>query len=200
MENKSPIEEKEQKTNEELMNESNIDKDDGLVDKKTLKKYRIHWYQKIPYVVRALIIKYWFFALVYFLFMNGLGSLEIFRSESNFAGMTLVLMLITGLAIGVFNDLLVYNILDVIEDFPGQKDDYVMFKSKKLYSLFINIAYGLVVGFLSIYIGGSLNSLIQAEKFSWLFREAFTAGLLLFVVDGIFILIKDFIKHKLLKK
>lgn len=200
MENKSPIEEKEQKTNEELMNESNIDKDDGLVDKKTLKKYRIHWYQKIPYVVRALIIKYWFFALVYFLFMNGLGSLEIFRSESNFAGMTLVLMLITGLAIGVFNDLLVYNILDVIEDFPGQKDDYVMFKSKKLYSLFINIAYGLVVGFLSIYIGGSLNSLIQIEKFSWLFREAFTAGLLLFVVDGIFILIKDFIKHKLLKK
>ncbi len=201
MENFDPKNEKEQKTNEELMNDSNSEKeDDGIVDKKTLKQYKVHWYNKIPYPVKSLFIKYWFFGLIYFLFMNGLGSLEIFRSETNFSSMTFVLIIITGLAIGVFNDLLVYNILDVIEDFPGQKDDYVIFKSRKIYSLFINIVYGVAVGFLGIFISGKFSELIDPTYSTFWFREPFTAGLMLFVVDGIFILIKDLIKHFVFKK
>lgn len=201
MENFDPKNEKEQKTNEELMNDSNSEKeDDGIVDKKTLKQYKVHWYNKIPYPVKSLFIKYWFFGLIYFLFMNGLGSLEIFRSETNFSSMTFVLIIITGLAIGVFNDLLVYNILDVIEDFPGQKDDYVIFKSRKIYSLFINIVYGIAVGFLGIFISGKFSELIDPTYSTFWFREPFTAGLMLFVVDGIFILIKDLIKHFVFKK
>lgn len=201
MENFDPKNEKEQKTNEELMNDSNSEKeDDGIVDKKTLKQYKVHWYNKIPYPVKSLFIKYWFFGLIYFLFMNGLGSLEIFRSETNFSSMTFVLIIITGLAIGVFNDLLVYNILDVIEDFPGQKDDYVIFKSRKIYSLFINIVYGVAVGFIGIFISGKFSELIDPTYSTFWFREPFTAGLMLFVVDGIFILIKDLIKHFVFKK
>ncbi len=201
MENFDPKNEKEQKTNEELMNDSNSAKeDDGIVDKKTLKQYKVHWYNKIPYPVKSLFIKYWFFGLIYFLFMNGLGSLEIFRSETNFSSMTFVLIIITGLAIGVFNDLLVYNILDVIEDFPGQKDDYVIFKSRKIYSLFINIVYGVAVGFLGIFISGKFSELIDPTYSTFWFREPFTAALVLFVVDGIFIFIKDLIKHFVFKK
>ncbi len=201
MENFDPKNEKEQKTNEELMNDSNSEKeDDGIVDKKTLKQYKVHWYNKIPYPVKSLFIKYWFFGLIYFLFMNGLGSLEIFRSETNFSSMTFVLIIITGLAIGVFNDLLVYNILDVIEDFPGQKDDYVIFKSRKIYSLFINIVYGVAVGFLGIFISGKFSELIDPTYSTFWFREPFTAAFVLFVVDGIFIFIKDLIKHFVFKK
>lgn len=201
MENLDPKNEKEQKTNEELMNETNVEKeDDSIVDKKTLKKYKVHWYNKIPYVVKALFIKYWFFGLIYFLFMNGLGSLELFRSETTFSTMTFILILITGLAIGIFNDLIVYNILDVIEDFPGQKNDYVIFKSRKIYSLFINILYGIIVGFLGIFIGGKLSELIDPTLSTFWFREPFSAGLLLFLVDGIFISIKFLIKRFVLKK
>lgn len=188
-------------SSEDLMRESNIEKEDeGLVDKKTLKKYRAHWYNKIPYPVKALFIKYWFFGLVYFLFMNGLGSLEIFRSEALFSVMTLVLILITGLAIGVFNDLLVYNILDVLEDYPGQKEDYVFFKSRKLYSIFINIVYGLVVGFSGIYLCGTIASLVDPSLSSLWFREPFTCGLVLSVVDGVFLLLKYFFVHKVFGK
>lgn len=185
----------------DLMRESNIDKEEeGLVDKKTLKKYKVHWYNRIPYPVKALFIKYWFFGLVYFLFMNGLGSLEIFRSETLFSVMTLVLILITGLAIGVFNDLLVYNILDVIEDYPGQKEDYVFFKSRKLYSIFINAVYGLVIGFCGIYLSGTLAFLVDPSLSSLWFREPFTCGLVLFFVDFVFLLLKYLFVHKIFRK
>lgn len=185
----------------DLMRESNIDKEEeGLVDKKTLKKYRVHWYNRIPYPVKSLFIKYWFFGLVYFLFMNGLGSLEIFRSETLFSVMTLVLILITGLAIGVFNDLLVYNILDVLEDYPGQKEDYVFFKSRKLYSIFINAVYGLVIGFCGIYLSGTLASLVDPSLSSLWFREPFTCGLVLFFVDFVFLLLKYLFVHKIFRK
>lgn len=163
------------------------------VDKNTLKQYRIHWYQKIPYPVRALFIKYWFFGLNYFLFDVGLGYLDFFQSSSGdiFAYATLILMLISGLALGVFNDLFVYNILDIIEDFPNEKEHYVIFKSKKLYSLFINILYGLLVGFISRLICGNLTRLIDPTLHTFLFREPFTCALMMFVIDALFITIKN---------
>lgn len=171
---------------------------DDLVDKKTLKKYRVHWYQKIPYPVRALFIKYWFFGLNYFLFDMGIGSLSFFSQSSTtdiFAYATLILFLISGFALGVFNDIFVYNILDVIEDRPKEKEPFVIFKSTKLYSLFINIVYGIIVVFISRWISGSIALAIDPELtnvWGW-FREPLTCGLVMFVVDGAFIGIKNMI-------
>ncbi len=181
--------------NEDLMKSSNAEKDDGIVDKKTLKKYRVHWYNRIPYPLKALFIKYWFFGLVYFLFMNGLGSLPVFQSESGFSLMTLVLMLITGIALGVFDDLLVYNILDVLEEFPEQKNCFVMFKSRKLYSIFINVFYGVFLGFVSLYLCALFSSWIDPSLSSYWFREPFSAALVLFVLDGFFVFVKDLIVY-----
>lgn len=181
--------------NEELMKSSNADEDNGIVDKKTLKKYRIHWYNRIPYPVKALFIKYWFFGLVYFLFMNGLGSLPVFQGGSQFSMMTLVLILITGIACGVFDDLLVYNILDVIEDYPGQKDSFVIFKSRKFYSIFVNVVYGVFLCIVSLYLCARFSSWIDPSLSSYWFREPFSAALVIFVLDGIFVSIKDGLVH-----
>lgn len=176
-------------------------KDEDLVDKKTLKKYRIHWYQKIPYPVRALLIKYWFFGLNYFLFQNGLGSLSFFREASQdlFALNTFILMIICGLAIGVFNDIFVYNILDTIEDYPGQSKDYVIYKSNKVISLLINTLYGLILGVVSLIICGLLSSLIGTDSF-W-FREAFSVAVIEFLIDFLIIGIKNiFVKYVFKKR
>ena len=169
-----------------------------LVDKKVLKKYQTHWYQKIPYPVRALLIKYWFFGLVYFLFEMGIGAIPYFRNDSSvsiLAVNSIILMLITGLGLGVFNDLLLYNILDLIEDVPGEKRPYVLFKSKKIYSLFINSIYGVIVGFLSLYICGLIAKAISPTSETYFFREPLTCALIMFIVDYIFLSIKNLIVY-----
>ncbi len=175
------------------------DQKENLVDKKTLKKYRVHWYQRIPYPVRALFIKYWFFGLNYFLFEMGLGSISIFRESSGdtFAAASMILILISGIALGVFNDIFVYNILDVIEDYPGQKKPYVIFKSRKVYSLFINVIFGIAVAFLGRWLSGLIALAIDPELtnvWGW-FREPLTCGLMMFIVDGALISIKNFIVY-----
>ncbi len=179
--------------------DANNGQKENLVDKKTLKKYKVHWYQRIPYPVRALFIKYWFFGLNYFLFEMGLGSISIFRESTGdtFAAASMILILISGLALGVFNDIFVYNILDVIEDYPGQKKPFVIFKSKKVYSLFINVIFGIVVAFLGRLLSGLIALAIDPELtnvWGW-FREPLTCGLMMFVVDGALISIKNFIVY-----
>lgn len=167
---------------------------DDLVDKKTLKKYRIHWYQKIPYPVRALFIKYWFFGLNYFLFMVGIGSLSYFQSTELFGFKSLLLMFICGFALGVFNDLFVYNILDVIEDYPLQSRRYMFFKSKKVYSLFINTLYGLILGMGSLLLCGILARVVyESTEIDFLFREPFTVALVEFLIDLVIVELKNLI-------
>ncbi len=179
--------------------DANNNQKENLVDKKTLKKYKVHWYQRIPYPVRTLFIKYWFFGLNYFLFEMGLGSISIFRESTGdtFAAASMILILISGIALGVFNDLFVYNILDVIEDYPGQKKPYVIFKSKKVYSLFINVIFGIIVAFLGRWLSGLIALAIDPELtnvWGW-FREPLTCGLMMFLVDGALISIKNFIVY-----
>lgn len=178
---------------------------ESLVDKKTLRKYRIHWYQKIPYPVRALFIKYWFFGLNYFLFDMGLASIPFFRENTNetFYYTTLILIFVAGFALGVFNDIFVYNILEVIEDDPKQSKPYIFFKSKKLYSLFINIIYGILVGFLTHWLCAGLTTAIDPTNGSFWFREAFSCALIGFIVDGAFIGLKNLLVlayHRFFKK
>lgn len=181
---------------EEIITDDNLTS--PLIDKKTLNKYRIHWYQKIPYPIRALLIKYWFFGLVYFLFEMGIGAIPYFRNDSNatiLAINSLILILITGLGLGVFNDFLVYNILDVIEDEPGERRPYIFFKNKKFYSMLINIVYGEVVCFISLYLCGLISMAISKDDSMFYFREPLTCGLMMFIIDYIFVSIKNLVVY-----
>lgn len=195
-EKKEEITEEEGKVNQTIYNDNLTE---PIVNKKVLKKYRLHWYQKVPYPIRALFIKYWFFGLVYFLFEMGLGSIPYFsQSTEIYAVPTLLLTFITGLACGVFNDFFVYNILEVIEDDPGERNPYIMYKSRKIYSMLINIVYGVVVVFVSIYLCGliviAMNPNTEGDTYYY-FREPLTCGLMMFAIDYAFIFIKNLIVY-----
>lgn len=151
-------------------------------------KKQLAWYHRIPFFVKAVLIKYWFFGLNYFLFEMGLGYL--FPDMSAYSAWLLIL--IASLAQGVFNDILVYNILDAWENKPGEAKNYELFKSKKLYSLFINIVYGFVWGFITYYLCGTIATAIQhLWPQSYFFQEPLSFALIGFAVDAVFVSIKD---------
>ena len=133
--NQQPNEEK------ELVSES--------TEEKNPNEYRpkVSWFYKIPYWIKAIVLKYWFFGLEYYLIEVGLGY---FFQDASYA---YVLMLILGFCKGVFDDLFVYSILDVMEHKKGQAKPFVLIKTKKIWSLFINVIYGFVWGIATVYIG-----------------------------------------------
>ncbi len=145
---------------------------------------------RIPYPVKALFIKYWFFGLNYFLFQMGLGYLFLQLTEQN----SLYLRLISSFALGVFNDFLVYPILDTIQIYDGQGSPYWRCRGKHIYSFFVNVLYGFIVGALSWFICLKLYLLIASlDPSTFFFREPFSFALVRFIVDGLFIFIKDII-------
>ena len=107
-----------------------------------------------------------------------------------------LLILIGSFAQGIFNDVLVYNILDAWENVPGEAKNWEFFKSKKLYSLFINVAYGLLWGFLTYYLCGIIATAIQSQwAESYFFQEPLSFAVIGFLIDGVFVLFKDSIVY-----
>jgi|LAHS01.1.fsa_nt_gb hypothetical protein len=151
---------------------------------------RVKWYQKIPYWIKAVLVKYWFFGLEFYLVEMGIGSL---LQDSSYA---YLLMLILGFASGVFTEVFVDNILDVFENKPGQSKAYILFKSPKLYSLFINVAYGIGWGFVSMLLFGLIQNamLVNASEesiTSFGMASPLLFALLGFAVDGVIVSLKD---------
>lgn len=146
----------------------------------------------VPYPVKALLIKYWFFGLNYFLFQMGLGSLFAQLTDKN----TLYLRIISSFALGVFNDFLVYPILDTIQIYDKEGRYYWMCRGKHIYSFFVNVVYGFLVGFLSWLICLKLYLLIASYfPYTYFFREPFSFALVRFLVDGFFLFIKNLIVY-----
>jgi len=173
---------KEKNINNELNNE-NIENNKDT-DKQENFKPKISWFDRIPYFLKALFIKYWFFCALYFFFVMGIPNLNFYAY-----------MIIMGVAVGLLNDLVIYKLLDLLDDYSHQLRYYVFFRSKKFYSVFINSAYGLVLGSLSYLLASVLRVAIETyitggEVTSW-FAEPFSFGLLAFVIDAIFIGFKN---------
>ena len=160
---------------------------------------KVHWFSKIPYPVKAIVLKFWFFGMEFYFFQMGLGY---FFQDPNAA---VILMLIFGFAMGVFNEIFVYPLLDVVENKPGQSKPYVLIKSKKLYSLFANVLFGLLIG-----CGASLiNALIrthliaEADLGSYGFAEPVLVACYALVLDAFLVLLKDLaitVYHRVIKK
>ena len=70
---------------------------------------------------------------------------------------------------------------------------FMMYKSKKIYSLFINIVYQVVVFFIAMLICSSIVNSYKDPVNNWFLQEPFSIGLVLFIIDGIFITIKGLI-------
>ena len=109
-----------------------------VVPQKELRKYRGARKFKIPNVVKALFIKWWFNGAVCFFFLWGLGM---------FITNVLDQLFILAIAMGIVTDLLVNNSLRFIADPDGSLDKYMMFPSKKFVFFFLNILYAFLVVF-----------------------------------------------------
>ncbi len=144
------------------------------------------FFSRIPYGVKAEVIKYWFYGALFFFIGMGLSA----QGE--------LLALLGGLIGGVVFDFMYGNILLIIESEDDQHDNYIIYKSKKLYSLVFNILFELIVFFITAYICVGIVKL-YGEKDIWLFQEPLTQALVALVVDGILLLIKFGIKQIVIK-
>ena len=169
------------------MNKKNKKTEEEIKLEKEIKEYqKPNFFSKIPYGVKAELIKYWFYGALFFFIGMGMSV----QGE--------MLALLGGLIGGVVFDFMYGNILLIIETEKGQHDDYIIYKSKKIYSLVFNILFEFAVFFATAYICIAIVSTYD-ERDIWLFQEPLSQALVALLVDGVLLLIKFVIKKIVIK-
>ena len=144
-----------------------------------IKKYSSGGLAKIPSWIKALFLKFWFDGAMCFFFLWGLGNV--------LKGWDIILVL--ALATGIITDLLLNNIFRFIETSPKEYNKWMMFPQKKLWTLFANIAYSVLIVLLVVASYKGINIIINgpdSDKIT-VAVEPFLYGLLYLVYDLIFI-------------
>ena len=156
---------------------------DGHIYNETPNIYKLSRFQRIPFWVKAVLVKYWSFGMIYYFIVAGLG-LYLINFDPIFS------FLIMGVTMGLVNDIIINNILSVMDDDREQSHWYWIFHSKKAYSLFINIFYGILWGVLSGILAAFLSSIIPNNTIG-LFQEPLSFALVGSLVEAVFISIKN---------
>lgn len=152
-----------------------------------------NFWHRIPFGLKATFIKYWFYGALYFFCFMGLGF---YLQNEN-------LVLVTGAIGGVLFDLALYNIYLLMAETREEASKWWIFKSKKFYSIFINVIVLIALFFVFYLIVVPIN-MVKPANLDWLFQEPLTAALLLTVLDTIIVWIKNllvmlykkYIKHE----
>lgn len=142
---------------------------------------------KIPSWLKALFIKFWFNGAVCFFVFWGLGMFI-----PNFLDMIVVF----GIVLGLVTDIFVNNIFRFLENYPGQNTRWMMFPKKKLWTLFANIAYAMLVLLCVVYLYNAINYMVlgpSADGNFILAVEPIAFGIIYLLVDLAFISIKNMI-------
>ena len=153
-----------------------------------IKKYDKGFLNKVPYSIKAILIKYWFYGAVCFFSLMGFIGI----SGENAA-------LVGGLIAGALFDIACYNILEMIDHDNNKAKYYMMYKSKKIYSVFINVVYQVAVFLIAMVIISSIVSTYKDPVNNWFLQEPLSIALVLTAIDAIFLLIKNLLV-KLFKK
>ena len=153
-----------------------------------MKQYNKGFLNKVPYSIKAILIKYWFYgAVCFFSLMGFIGNIG-----ENAA-------LISGLIAGAIFDVACYNILEMIDSDNSKAKYYMMYKSKKIYSVLINVVYQVVVFLIAMTIISTVVATYEDPVNNWFLQEPLSIALVLTAIDAIFLLIKNLLV-KLLKK
>lgn len=193
----------------------NINDCTGVYDPKNIKRsgkqkqfnpYRTNFLGNVPVVLKALFVKWWFFALVSFFIVMGLGY---------YIADPLDLLVLTGLATGIVVDVLVNPVFRYMESDEHEYNKYMMFPFpfKAFWTFFTNIVYAIFitccVGSIYEIINVIGNNISGTTGNSYFAIEPLSFGLIMLAVDMIFIGIKDGIavlvlylkkKHRLKKE
>ena len=151
---------------------NNYKDDELLQDEEELtqeiKKYDKGFLNKVPYSIKAILIKYWFYGAVCFFSLMGFIGI----SGENAA-------LVGGLIAGALFDIACYNILEMIDHDNNKAKYYMMYKSKKIYSVFINVVYQVAVFLIAMVIISSIVSTYKDPVNNWFLQEPLSIALVL---------------------
>lgn len=139
------------------------------------------FFRRLPFGVKATFIKYWFYGAVYFFCFMGLGL--VINSSEN-------LVIATGLIGGVIFDIALYNIYLLIAETREEASKWWVYKSKRFYSVFINVVILMALFFAFVYLVRAIKSSMPG-KAEWLFQEPLSAALLLTILDTALVWIKN---------
>lgn len=165
----------------------------GVNDPKNVKRsgkekqfdpYKTDFLSKVPVWIKAMFVKWWFAGMVCWFFMFGIGQ----------SGLDAVALI--GLVLGIVVDILVNPIFRYMETDRKEYNAYMMFPFpfKAIWTFFANVCYYMVVmiGVNYCYLG--INLLINEISSSlehFVAVEPLLFGILAFIVDMIFIGVKD---------
>lgn len=143
--------------------------------KEEMKQYKAGYsiFNKLPLWLVALFLKYWYFGAVCFFLAFGLGLQQYWFA------------LAAGLGGGAFYDIAVRHILLAL-DAKNETKYHIMCASKKYYSFPINVFYNIIL----FYTGITVVYLIHLIGLDYFGNEPLSFGLVMIVVDIMFLLIK----------
>ena len=150
-------------------------------DPKEIEKYQKNGFlSKIPYWVKAILMKYWFFGAIIFFMMMGIPGLA-----------SSLKYVVAGIAGGAIIDVACNNILLLIETNKHEARHFMICPKSKhgVLSLFINVLYGLALFTATAYTCDAIIKLYKDGTF-WLFQEPLTIALILSIYDGVVLGIK----------
>ena len=160
---------------------------ENVESEKDITPYKVSFFDRIPYWIKAIIIKYWMFGATYFFINMGLGNLIGNNMSAEY------FILIDGAFAGILLEITnhIYHLLDSDKE---ESRHYVIFYSKRFYSVFVNVLYGLVWAACTLIITYFLRSWINDPTTMW-FAEPFSFALVGLAVDSVFVFLKDIIVY-----
>jgi hypothetical protein len=154
--------------------------------------YKIGWYDRLPFWLKATTIKYWICGAIYFFDDFGLGS-YIFPDDGTITTYQsiAILVIVDAVVYGLVNHFLVRFLLDMSENQDGDAASWSMWHSKSIWALWFNILYGFVWSLCSHLVAYYFAYLIPDTSWaSWMFKEPVTFALVGFAVEMAFVGLK----------
>lgn len=164
---------------------------DNKKGKKQFDPYKHDKLSRIPYWIRALFIKFWFFGAVCYFALMGLGSVFTSSDGSISLIQDFQLYIMCGAIMGIFVDCFVNPIFRMMESDEKEFNNFMMFPFpfKQFWTFFANIVYylgvTLCVGFIYWFIDLYIVDFTGVEPLLF--------GVFCLIVDMAFIGIKDLI-------
>lgn len=146
---------------------------------------------RIPYWIKAVLLKYWFYGAICFFVLIGLGGAG--ATGENGA-------IVCGLIAGLVFDFIVYGIFRLMDSDKKESRYYVMYKTKNVWSVFVNIPYQLLIFILGMWIMTSIVATYKDPVNNWFLQEPFSQALVLTALDAVFVLIKNLLVYLFRKK
>lgn len=157
--------------------------------------YAIDKLHKVPFWIKVLILKYWFFGAINFFMLMGIGS-----SDGN-SDYWQWMAIFCGLIGGAFYDFVINKIIMLWETDKHEGKYFSMIISKKYYAMIINIIY-FVFLFINVYLVQNALGDFFHKTLKWNYtpgQEPFSFGLIVLGIDAFYLLIKNGIVY-LIKK